>query len=312
MHSREAWLERFPEIAPRGDFEAFAAVPPLYEGVATGVMGLGFPDRRAFDGADVEMLVAIARQGAQALERARLYEERAYVALTLQAGLLARELPEIPRLDVAVRYRVVGDGSEVGGDFYDLLALDGDAWLVAVGDICGKGTAAAVLTGVVRSTIRALALRDTEPAQLLAGVNEALRREQSEQALASAACATIRADGDGVAVTLAAGGHPPAMVVRAGGTVEPVEVRGPLLGVLPDPSVPDARLRLEPGDVLLLCTDGVIDAHRPGGEPFGEARLQAALAAAANRDAAALVAELRAFAPGPPRDDKALLALRVG
>ena len=316
LHSREEWLATFPAVPPRGDFEAFAAVPLVYEGEGTGVMGLGFPDRRGFDAGDVEMLVAIARQGAQALERARLYEERAYVAQTLQAGLLPRELPAIPGLDVAVRYRPLGDGSEVGGDFYDLFAVDEDCWLVAVGDICGKGTAAAVLTGVVRSTVRALALREHDPSELLAGVNGALLREASPQALASAACGVIRRDGDAFTATLAAAGHPPALVRRAGGTVEAVDGMGPLLGFLPSPALPQGHVRLEPGDLLLLYTDGIIDARRQGGEPFGERRLGDALAAACGDDARSVLeavdGAVRAFAPGPPRDDKALLAVRVG
>src|SRR3712207_6178412 len=124
----------------------------LFEGGVPGCMGLGFPDAGAFDVADVDLLVAIARQGAQALERARLYEERAYVARTLQSGLLPRRLPDVPGLDVAVRYRPVGDGAEVGGDFYDVFAAGEGAWVAAVGDICGKGIEAAMLTGVVRST----------------------------------------------------------------------------------------------------------------------------------------------------------------
>src|SRR3712207_9574883 len=110
----------------------------LFEGGVPGCMGLGFPDAGAFDVADVDLLVAIARQGAQALERARLYSEREYVARTLQAGLLPRGLPEIPGLDVAVRYRPIGDGRQVGGDFYDLFDIAAGRWLVAVGDARGK------------------------------------------------------------------------------------------------------------------------------------------------------------------------------
>jgi serine phosphatase RsbU (regulator of sigma subunit)/PAS domain-containing protein len=316
LRSHAEWLERFPQVPPRGDFEGFAAVPLVYEGRANGVMGLGFPDVREYDAGDIETLEAVARQGAQALERARLYEERAYVARTLQAGLLPRRLPDIPGLDVAVRYRPLGDGSEVGGDFYDVFALEDPCFFVAVGDICGKGTAAAVLTGVVRSTIRALALRESDPAAILAGVNEALRREASPQALASAACATLRPDGAGFAFELSAGGHPPAMVLRAGGTTERIDVPGPLLGVLVDPPLRARDVALGPGDLLLLYTDGIIDAHRQGSEPFGEDRLEAALAAAAGGDAASVIAaidaDVRAYAPGAPRDDKALLALRVG
>ncbi|MDQ3741239.1 MAG: GAF domain-containing protein, partial [Actinomycetota bacterium] len=175
LESREEWLSRFPGFPPRGDFEAFAAVPLLFEGGVPGCMGLGFPEVGAFDVGDVDLLVAIARQGAQALERARLYEERVYVAQTLQAGLLPRALPHILGLEVAVRYRPVGDGSEVGGDFYDLFSVADQAWILAIGDVCGKGTEAAVLTGVVRSTIRALALAvpdaEPRPAAVLRGVN---------------------------------------------------------------------------------------------------------------------------------------------
>jgi PAS domain S-box-containing protein len=206
LPSRDAWLSRMAHPPP-SDFEAFAAVPLRFEGGVPGVMGLAFAGRRDFDTADVALLDAIARQGAQALERARLYEERAYVARTLQRGLLPREVPAIAGLDVAVRYRPIGDGSEVGGDFYDVFAA-ADGWLVAVGDVCGKGTEAAMLTGVVRNTIRALAVRDTEPAAIVAGVNEALLREGSPHALSSVACGSVRRAAGGFVVTLAAGGHP--------------------------------------------------------------------------------------------------------
>jgi PAS domain S-box-containing protein len=312
LPSREAWLKRMAH-PPRGDFEAFAAVPLRFEGGVPGVMGLGFADERDFDAAEVALLDAIARQGAQALERARLYEERAYVARTLQRGLLPRELPAIEGLDVAVRYRPVGDGHEVGGDFYDVFAA-ADGWLVAVGDVCGKGTEAAVLTGVVRNTIRALAVRDTEPAAIVAGVNEALLREGSPHALSSVACGSVRRAAGGFVVTLAAGGHPPSLLRRAGGHVEPLAPRGPMLGVERGAVFEQVEIGLAPGDLLLLYTDGVIDARCAGTPTFGEARLAEVLGGDVPDAAAALGAidrALRAYAPGPPRDDKALLALRV-
>jgi sigma-B regulation protein RsbU (phosphoserine phosphatase) len=221
----------------------------------------------------------------------------------------------IEGLDVAVRYRPLGDGSEVGGDFYDLFAIDDGSWLVAVGDICGKGTGAAVLTGVVRSTVRALALRVSDPSDILAGVNAALLRESSPQALATAACGLVRRDGDGFVATLAAGGHPPPLVRRASGVVEAVDATGPLLGFLPTAEPPRVDVHLAAGDLLLLYTDGIIDARPVGREPFGETRLSEALAAAPGGDASAALeavdAAVRDYAPGPPRDDKALLALRV-
>ena len=315
LRSRAEWLERFPDVPPRGDFEAFVAVPLLFEDRAPGVMGIGFPDARAFDDGDVEMLLAVGRQGAQALERARLYDEREYVVHTLQQGLLPGALPAIPGLDVAVRYRPIGGGGEVGGDFYDLFDVSDGCWVIAVGDVCGKGTEAAVQAGVVRNTIRALAVRDSDPAEILRGVNEALLREPSGQAMSTAACGLVGRDDDGSwTVTLSGGGHPPALVLRSGGAVEVVETPGPMLGVQPDPPLVETVARLLPGDLLLLYTDGVIDA-REGAEVFGEARLHAALGSGAGGDAEAVLdtvdAAVRAFHGGPPRDDKALLALRV-
>jgi serine phosphatase RsbU (regulator of sigma subunit) len=121
-------------------------------------------------------------------------------------------------------------------------------------------------------------------------------------------------DGDGFAVTLSGGGHPPPLVLRADGVVEEVDVPGPMLGVVSDPSLVEASVRLHRGDLLLLYTDGVIDA-REGGKVFGEARLHAALAAGAGQDTegvlATVDAAVRAFHSGPPRDDKALLGIRV-
>ena len=315
LHTREEWLQRYPAVPPRGDFEAFAAVPLLFEDAVSGVMGIGYPERRGFEAADVEMLLAIGRQGAQALERARLYEERAYVARTLQEGLLPRALPNIEGLELGVRYRPIGDGSEVGGDFYDVVPLNDGSWLAAVGDICGKGTGAAVLTGVVRSTIRALALNETDLEPVVRGVNEALLRENSPQALATVGCATLRREGDGVESCIATGGHPPPLVLRADGTVEMVDSGGPLLGVSGNPDLEIARIRLEPGDTLLLYTDGVIDARRAGRPAFGEERLRDALAAGAGLDVQGVLdvidGAVRAYAAGPPRDDKALLAIRA-
>jgi serine phosphatase RsbU (regulator of sigma subunit)/PAS domain-containing protein len=314
LHSRAEWLERFSAAPPRESFEAFAAVPLVFERRVAGVMGLGFPRPSALGPADVDVLLAIARQGAQALERARLYEERAYVARTLQAGLLPRALPAIPGLDLAVRYRPIRDGAEVGGDFYDVVDLDGGAWLAVVGDICGKGTKAAVLTGVMRSTVRALALRERDPVVLLQGVNEALLREGTPHALATMALALVRADGDAWTIELVAGGHPPALVLRADGTVEETAARGRLLGMQRELDLRTSSERLARGDLLLLYTDGIIDARPLAGQTFGDERLREALAAGAGRDAdgvlAVIDAAVRAHAPGTPRDDKALLAIR--
>ena len=117
-----------------------------------------------------------------------LYEERAYVARTLQQGLLPERLAEIPGLEVAVRYHSIADGGTVGGDFYDCFDIRPDRWLVVVGDVAGKGTAAAVLTALARHTVRAIALRDEPPEDVLRFLNEALRRQAAEAAFCTVGC----------------------------------------------------------------------------------------------------------------------------
>ena len=176
-------------------------------------------EARRFMAADRAFLAALADQAAHALERARLYEERAYVARTLQAGLLPERLADIPGLEVAVRYHSIADGGAVGGDFYDCFDISPDRWLVVVGDVAGKGTAAAVLTGLARHTLRAIALRDERPeddaavpqrgaapAVVRGGVLHGRLRDARarRRAAASRRC-------------LASGGHPYPLLVRAGG-----------------------------------------------------------------------------------------------
>ena len=100
---------------------------------------------------------------AAAIDNARLYAERAYIASTLQQSLLPAELPEIPGLETAARFRPTGEGNDVGGDFYDLFAAGGRGWSVVMGDVCGKGPDAAAVTALARYTLRAAAMRDRLP-----------------------------------------------------------------------------------------------------------------------------------------------------
>jgi PAS domain S-box-containing protein len=315
LASRDAWRTRFPDAPPRGDFEGFVAVPLVFEGRATGCMGIGLADRRTPDDQELALLGAVARQGAQALERARLYEERAYIAATLQRGLLPPRLPEPAGLDIAVSYRPVGDGSQVGGDFYDVVDLGEDGWMAAVGDVAGKGVTAAVLSGLVRTTLGAVAQRQDRPADILAMANRAVLRHSSARTeYATAVCAILTRDERGIAASVGSAGHPPALVVRAAGGLEVLEVGGVLLGVSPDLEVGEIVVRLEPGDALVLHTDGVTDA-RNDRERFGEARLQDLLRAMAGEPAAAIAgavdSAVRAFGVGPPADDAALMVLRA-
>ena len=316
LETLDDW-ERYPELRSRitGRFQAMVVVPLCFGGDITGALVLCNTDAQRFMAADRAFLVSLADQGAHALERARLYEERAYVARTLQAGLLPERLADVPGLEVAVRYHSIADGGSVGGDFYDCFDISPGRWLVAVGDVAGKGTAAAVLTGLARHTLRAIALRDERPEDMLRFLNEALRRQSSDSAFCTVGCATLELGySGGFDVRLASGGHPYPLLVRAGGHVEEVIVRGTLLGVEAKPVLEPASLVLAPGDTLVLYTDGVTDARDPAGRHFGEERLQAALRAAAGGDAEAVAAALDetvAAFEEDSRDDRAILVLHV-
>jgi PAS domain S-box-containing protein len=318
LGTHDEW-EHYAELRSRitGLFATLVAVPLTFGGVVHAALVLTMRREHRFMAGDRAFLAALADQAAHALERARLFEERAYVARTLQAGLLPERLTEIPGLEVAVRYHSIADGGAVGGDFYDCFDMSADRWLVVVGDVAGKGTAAAVLTGLSRHTLRAIALREERPEEMLRFLNEALRRQSAEAAFCTVGCATLeRRAGGGFDARLAAGGHPFPLLVRAGGSeVEEIVVRGTLLGVEAEPLLEPVDLALAPGDTLVLFTDGVIDARESGGGQFGEERLRAAVGAAAGgtaEEVATAVDEaVAAFEPDVQRDDRAILVLRV-
>jgi len=152
---RRGWLERredwepWPELARSIEsFEALASVPLVAGGRALGALALSFQRARVLDQGERSFMLALADLAAHALDRARLYEERAYVARTLQAGLLPEVIVAPPGLEVAVRYHSIADGGEVGGDFYDVFEARERSWAVVVGDVCGKGPKAAGITGL--------------------------------------------------------------------------------------------------------------------------------------------------------------------
>ena len=133
---------------------------------------------RRFDARDLELAEELARRCGTAVDNARLYRERGYIARTLQESLLPSELPEIPGIEAAARFRPTGEGNEMGGDFYDLFATGDRGWTVVVGDVCGKGPDAAAVTALARYTLRAAAMRERLPSRELHVLNEALLRQR--------------------------------------------------------------------------------------------------------------------------------------
>jgi serine phosphatase RsbU (regulator of sigma subunit) len=272
------------------------------------------PSGRRYDEYDVEVAQELARRCATAIDNNRLYSERSYIARTLQEGLLPLELPDIPGLEAAVRFRHSGDGGEVGGDFYDLFETGSRGWTVVLGDVCGKGPDAAAVTALARYTLRTAALRHRLPSRSLSILNEALLRQRSDRRFCTVAYAYLEKVDGGARVGFASGGHPLPLLLHSDGAVETVGAAGTLLGVVADPVLEDRSLVLGRGDTLVFFTDGVIEPRGPG-ETIDEARLAELVAACAGRGADAVAAEIERAAlsshGGRPRDDIAVLVLRV-
>jgi serine phosphatase RsbU (regulator of sigma subunit) len=312
----ETHLELIRSIGMR----AAVVVPLRVRGHSLGALTLVQAESgRHFDEDDLAFVQQLAAGPAVALDNARLYEQEREIAHTLQTALLPRRLPQAPGLLVAARYRPQSaDLADiyVGGDLYDLVegARPGE-WAATIADVCGKGPEAAALTALIRHTVRADVRHGVGPAQVLRRLNAAMLREAGSETarFATAAHALLRVDPAGADVVLVSGGHLPALVLR-GGRVETVEAPGTLLGVFAEIDLTETSVRLDPGDALILYTDGVTEARAVNGF-YGAERLAATAASCAGGSAETiadtLIADVFAFQNGQLSDDVAVLVLQT-
>ena len=270
---------------------------------------------RRFDEQDVELAQELARRCATAIDNARLYSDRAYIARTLQQSLLPVELPDIPGIETAARFRPTGEGNEVGGDFYDVFETGNRGWTVVMGDVCGKGPDAAAVTALARYTLRAAAMRERLPSRSLAVLNEALLRQRDDRRFCTVAYAYLEKLDHGARAGISTGGHPLPLLLRADGSVEFVGAPGTLLGIVPDPNLDDHPVTLEPGDSLIFYTDGVIESRADSNGVLDERRLAELVATCAGLGPDAIAARIEDAAVmsqnGRPKDDIAVLVLHV-
>jgi sigma-B regulation protein RsbU (phosphoserine phosphatase) len=254
----------------------------------------------------------LARHQAET-DRARLQDALA----VLQLSLLPATIPAVPGVETAAYYHTASP-DELGGDFYDLFAIDAERWGFFLGDVCGKGPAAAAVTSLARYTLRAAAMHD--PSAALGTLNGVLHERYvgGDDRYCTAVFGTLRSDPatGQVALQFASGGHPPPLLIRADGTSDYlVSPDGTLIGILPSPQFPQTHLTLGPGDMLLLYTDGLTEARVHGErDVFGPAALQTLATQYAAMSPDALVKALSDVLAGFGHrlaDDTALLALGV-
>jgi GAF domain-containing protein len=307
--------------------ESFVAIPLLADVRVIGVLAIGFAEPRRFTDADRRFFVAMGEQCAQALDRARLYEsEQAararaeedrsraqHLAKALQTSLLPPELPSIPGVELDARYHAALEGMDVGGDFYDVFDTGGD-WALVLGDVVGKGPEAAALTALVRYTLRSLGMEMRQPARILRRLNESLLVQQTDERFCTVAYSRVVPTSNGVRLAVCLGGHLPPLVLRASGSVERIGAPGGLIGLFPDIRLWEETVQLGPGDAIVFFTDGVTEAAR-GMDEFGEEGVTEVLRRSVGMRAAeisqAIEESVLSFGGAEPRDDLAVLVLRV-
>ena len=286
-------------------------------GASIGVLLVGRPAGRPHTPEDLLLIDDIARRAALAVHNAQTVGQHVQVSQTLQAALLPRALPQVPQIDFAAEYLPASTGADVGGDFYDVVAVGPDRWLVTIGDVCGKGARAAARTGLVRDVLRALVREGRPLVPAIEMLNDVMLEAADPQqfcTLAASMLSRTRQEGrSAVAVDLVLAGHAQPVVVRGDGTAELIGRFGTALGLLEAVDLHCTRHLLAAGESLLLYTDGITECRR-GPEQFDEDRLLQAAAGASGTSAARLVATVREavqrFTPDLS-DDIALLAVRA-
>ncbi|MFC8922947.1 SpoIIE family protein phosphatase [Cellulosimicrobium sp. NPDC057127] len=309
-----AYAEVFPAaaglIADDG-VEARSFLPVSSGAAVLGVVALAWERPNDFDDDARKIQTTIASYVAHALDRVRVLDERHRVAATLQAAMLS-ELPDVRSAELAATYASARRTDQVGGDWYDTVVLDEDAFVVMIGDVTGHDMGAAAQMGQLRSMLRTFAWCQDEPPAVLLRLLDRANRGLALHASATALVARLDRRYDGFDVTWANAGHPAPLVLRADGMVETLDTEADLmLGVMPGVRRHDHRAHLYPGDTLLLYTDGLVERR---GTSYGErlATLRAALAAHVGTATNALPdALVRGLIGGGQRDDVAVLALRA-
>ncbi|WP_069772259.1 SpoIIE family protein phosphatase [Streptomyces sp. LUP30] len=283
-----------------------AVLPLPAKGQVAGVCLVGWERRHEFVPEERSLLTATAALVGQALKRAHAHDAEQELATMLQRSLLPRRLPELPGGTAVARYLPAKRGLQVGGDWYDVIALSEDRVALVIGDVQGHSAGAATIMGQMRTAVRAYAMEGHPPDVVVSHANRLLVAMETDL---FATCCYAELDMEEGNTLFVRAGHLAPLVRRPDGVTEEIEVAGgPPLGILAEADFPMTAVELAPGTVLALVTDGLVEAaDLPLDE--GMRRTRAALAAADPADPGAMADELLGDA-GRREDDVALLLLR--
>lgn len=283
-------------------------VPLVVHGAVIGTIEIGVRAPRRLGPADIDLLRLTADRVALAVDHARAFGREHRIAETLQRSLLPQTLPKLPGIELGARYLPAASESEIGGDWYDAISLGGGRVLLVMGDVSGKGLAAASALGALRNAIRAYAFDGNGPAQIAERLNRFVLAEPGREHMATLVLASFDpVDGKFSWVNA---GHPPPLTLSAEGMPRFLDgARSVPLGVLPFPGYVEEVTTLEPGGAILLYTDGLIE--RRGEHLDVGLALLAGTAGGGMLEPDSICDRLLAAAipNGEPSDDVALLAL---
>ncbi|WP_129305393.1 SpoIIE family protein phosphatase [Streptomyces sp. L2] len=317
IESPEEFAQGYPILWPHlTDLHITSAayLPLIAQARPIGAMGLLYSDRRGFSAEERAVLVALGSSIAQSLQRAMLYEQEKDLAQGLQQAMLPRTIPSVRGADVAVRYRAASVGGtlgrDIGGDWYDLIPLPGGRVGAVIGDVQGHDTHAAAVMGQLRIVLRAYAAEGHTPAAVMARASVFLHELDTDR---FATCLYAQADLSTGVVQVVRAGHIDPLVRATDGTCRRIPVDGGLpLGLSAEfgrLEYPVSTLELDPGETLLLCTDGLVE--QPGADLDDGMRTLTALIADGPdevRDLADRLIQMAEERGGD--DDVALLLLR--
>ncbi|MFF4394447.1 SpoIIE family protein phosphatase [Streptomyces sp. NPDC001480] len=268
IESPEEFAEGYPILWPHiTDLRITSAayLPLIAQARPIGAMGLLYGDRRGFSDEERTVLVALGSSIAQSLQRAMLYEEEKDLAQGLQQAMLPRTIPSVAGADVAVRYRSASLGRDIGGDWYDLIPLPGGRVGAVIGDVQGHDTHAAAVMGQLRIVLRAYAAEGHTPATVMARASGFLHELDTDR---FATCLYAEADLATGVVQMVRAGHIDPLIRHTDGSCRRISVEGGLpLGLSAEfgrLEYPVSTVELDPGQTLLLCTDGLVE--QPGAD----------------------------------------------